>query len=128
MERADDVAFMSEWLSVDDEVALKQVLLHNERLISLNLEHGTPAAGWIGKAMHELDLPEGSLVALIRRNGQVIVPRGKTTLQADDQITIIGQAQDISQLYGIHGVEDHHATDELESAIVESESAPVKEI
>jgi len=35
-------------------------------------------------------MPEGTLMALIRRDGQILVPRGLTVLQDDDRLTLFG--------------------------------------
>ena len=43
-------------------------------------------------------MPEGCLVALIRRKGETIVPRGLTVLLEGDRLTIIGDTQGIEQL------------------------------
>ena len=43
-------------------------------------------------------MPEGSLVALIRRKGGTLVPRGNTILFEGDRLTIIGDAYGIRQL------------------------------
>ena len=43
-------------------------------------------------------MPEGSLVALIRRKGETIIPSGVTVLQAGDRLTIIGDAHGIEEL------------------------------
>jgi len=42
----------------------------------------------IGKPLRDIALPENSLVASILRNGQPIVPRGATVLQAGDRIIV----------------------------------------
>ena len=36
-------------------------------------------------------MPEGSLIAIIRREGKTIVPRGNTVLANGDRLTIIGE-------------------------------------
>ena len=43
-------------------------------------------------------MPEGCLVALIRRKGETIVPRGLTELVEGDRLTIIGDPQGIEKL------------------------------
>jgi Trk K+ transport system NAD-binding subunit len=43
-------------------------------------------------------MPEDCLVAVIRRRGETIVPRGLTVLLEGDRLTIIGDAQGIEQL------------------------------
>ena len=43
----------------------------------------------IGKTLQELDLPAGSLVIAIIRDGQVVVPRGQHRLQVSDRLIAI---------------------------------------
>ena len=43
-------------------------------------------------------MPEECLVALIRRKGETIVPRGLTELMEGDRLTIIGDPKGIEQL------------------------------
>ena len=45
-----------------------------------------------------LGFPEGCLVALIHRRGHMVVPRGSTVLEEDDQLTIIGDERGIRSL------------------------------
>ena len=52
----------------------------------------------IGNSLRNIRMPEGCLVALIRRKGETIVPRGLTKLMDGDRLTIIGDAQGIEQL------------------------------
>jgi len=43
----------------------------------------------VGRALKDIALPENSLVASILRDGQAIVPRGATVLQAGDRLVVI---------------------------------------
>ena len=47
----------------------------------------------IGKAIQELDLPAGSLVAAIIRNGQVVVPGGQDRLLVADRLIVIAHPE-----------------------------------
>jgi Trk K+ transport system NAD-binding subunit len=47
-------------------------------------------------------MPAGNLVALVRRNGQIHIPNGSTTLSEGDRITIIGDAAGINRLYELY--------------------------
>ncbi len=89
---------MSEWLMSPHEHELKETLLRDDRFLSLRLQSGTKTEPLIGKALRELHMPEGALVALIRRRGQSIVPRGNTVLREGDRLTIIGQPEGLSEL------------------------------
>jgi Trk K+ transport system NAD-binding subunit len=56
----------------------------------------------IDRRISDLNLPAGTLVALVRRNGQIHVPAGATTLQEGDRMTIIGSPAGIDRLYELY--------------------------
>lgn len=58
------------------------------------LERGSPA---IGKTLQELQLPSGSLIGCILREGQVIVPSGWSRLQVGDRLILISQPEHYGQ-------------------------------
>jgi Trk K+ transport system NAD-binding subunit len=47
----------------------------------------------VGKTIREIgpELPDGCLVALVARNGDIEVPEADFTLQAGDRITLLGR-------------------------------------
>ena len=51
-----------------------------------------------GLLLKDLRMPEGSLVALIRRRGETLVPRGSTVLHEWDRLTIIGEPLGLKEL------------------------------
>lgn len=91
--------FVTDWLHAADWHELKEILLHTEQLLTLWLAEGHPTELLIGHALRDIDWPEHVLVALVRRNGQEIVPDGGLVLEADDQIVIIGEEAGIEALY-----------------------------
>ncbi len=97
-ERVDDDGFMAAWLGARNEQVLKETLLAEERYFKLRLERGGPGAGFVGRALRELDLPEGVLIALVRRHGRFLVPRGSTVLEEGDRLTVIGGETEIARL------------------------------
>lgn len=97
--RIDEAQFMAEWLQAANEQELKEVLLRNDRYLSLVLSPENQTASLIGQALMHIQWPPGILVALIHRAGQIIVPSGKTVLEAGDRITILGDPESIRQLY-----------------------------
>ena len=52
-------------------------------------EHIGKKHKWKGKHLYELDLPSGTLVAMIRRNGTALVPRGSTLVEEEDTLAIL---------------------------------------
>jgi len=97
-EVADNDDFIPEWLGEKTHQDLKEILLRKERFLSLRLLSGTPAGEWIGKEVREIDAPEGSLIAIIHRDGEIVVPHGNTVLQDGDRLTIVGDRKGISEL------------------------------
>ncbi|MEO1692032.1 MAG: TrkA C-terminal domain-containing protein, partial [Cyanobacteria bacterium J06631_6] len=52
----------------------------------------------VGKTIDELQLPSGTLIGCILRQGEVIVPNGENDLQALDRLVVIGQPDSYGQL------------------------------
>jgi amino acid transporter len=95
--------FEAHWLDAGDEQEMKEALLRDERLLSLRLEPGNPADDLVGHRLRDLPLPHGALVALVRRDGQILVPDGETDLRVDDRLTIVGNPTAVSQVAGRYG-------------------------
>ena len=62
---------------------------------------------WVGKQIMELHLPHGVIVAMIRRNGSNIVPRGNVTLKDGDTLIL-----------GAEALKDDHHIDLKEIALL----------
>ena len=97
--RIDEAQFMAEWRKAGNEQELKEVLLRHDRYLSLSLNPENRTATFIGRALKELRLPHGTLIAIIHRDGQIIVPDGNTVLHAGDRVTVIGDPENIGHLY-----------------------------
>lgn len=82
---------METWLSASNHQELKEAVLRDERVLALTLEPGTPAAALIGLTLSEVNMPAGTLIALVSREAEVIVPWGATVLAEGDRLTIIGE-------------------------------------
>jgi len=50
--------------------------------------HLDPEDAWANRTISELELPIGTIVAAVKRNGRVIVPRGSTQLMVGDTLVI----------------------------------------
>ena len=88
--RVDDAHFMDEWLEATDAQQLREVLLRDDRFMSLYIERDSPSSELIRMKLKEIKMPEGSLIAMIRRNAEILVPDGNTVLHEGDRLTIIG--------------------------------------
>ena len=61
---------------------------------------GSPADG---KKLMELTMPEGSLIGLLDRGGEMLIPTGQTELQSGDKIIIFGTAASMEAALAIFG-------------------------
>jgi mannitol/fructose-specific phosphotransferase system IIA component (Ntr-type) len=98
----DDEKFIGNWLLVENEQEIKELLLREDRFLSLFLDSNSKTASLIGSVIRNLDLPEGSLIALIHRNGEILIPQGRTVLEELDRVTIISSPEGIQYLYDIY--------------------------
>ena len=95
----DSEEFLDRWLAARNEQELKELLLREDRYISLMVLQGTRTDEMIDRQIRDLDLPDGSLIALIHRRGEMLVPTGKTVLMDGDRLTIISYPKGIQELY-----------------------------
>jgi len=94
----DQDGFLTAWMEADDESDLTSVVLRTDHSLTITVSRVGPTAGWVDRALRDLSFPEGCLVALIRREGTTLVPRGDSVLRERDRLTIIGSREGINRL------------------------------
>jgi len=94
-ERVDDEGFMDAWQSAPMEQDLREMLLRDDRFLTIELNRGQKSGAYIGKAISALHIPEGALIALVRRGKDVLIARGTTQLLEGDRLTVIGDPDTI---------------------------------
>ena len=89
------------WLKLDQKEARKPSGFDDDlieryagRTSEIAVRPGSPAAG---KRIVDLNLPPASLVALIRRDGDFIIPRGDVTLLAGDEVVIAADQESLNE-------------------------------
>ncbi|MEM7227468.1 MAG: amino acid permease [Planctomycetota bacterium] len=102
--RVDEPSFADAWRDARDEHEIREVLLRDDRFVTLVADPNSRTSDMVGKFVRDLGLPEGTLVAVIRRAGSVLIPRGSTRIEAGDRVTIIGVPEDIQQLHEQYGL------------------------
>lgn len=90
--------FMEVWQAARSHEAIREVLLRDERYLSLVLDSGTPQGSLIGLKIRELGFPQGCLVAIIRRRTRTLIPRADMVLEVGDRLTVIGERAGIDTL------------------------------
>jgi len=96
--RIDRDDFDAAWRSAPNEMALREVFLRDDRYLSLRLTPSTESADWIDRQLFELGLPDGCLVAAIRRRSTTMVPRGATRLEEGDRLLLFGEPAALNQV------------------------------
>lgn len=94
-EMIDNQHFIERWKSASSETELREILLRDERFINIQISKDNTTRELIGKQIMEIDLPGESLITLLKRNGNIKIPHGQTTLKEHDELSIIGEVQDI---------------------------------
>ena len=66
-----------------------------QEMFEFTVPENSPAAG---KTLAELNFPPTLLVTMIRRNGQIIQPRGATEICSGDGVTVMGKTGELQKL------------------------------
>jgi amino acid transporter/mannitol/fructose-specific phosphotransferase system IIA component (Ntr-type) len=97
-EMVDHPKFLQRWLEMEDEAKLREMLLRDERFINLKIRRDNKTGEMIGKKIMEIDLPGESLIAILKREGEIKIPHGNTVIQEGDELSIIGEVADIEAI------------------------------
>lgn len=92
-------SLIQEEMSLGDMLTLLKLRRGNYSLVEEKIPASAKA---IGVAIKDLDLPDSCVIAAIIRDGKVIVPRGVTTFQIEDEvlaITDMSGAEKLSNLF-----------------------------
>ena len=91
--RAGQDDFLEMWLSANDEQRMQGDPAPRRALPHARGRPGEEDEPLIERAIRELGLPDGCLVAVVRRGGRLIVPGGDTVLRAGDRLAVIGDEE-----------------------------------
>ncbi|HKL17882.1 MAG TPA: amino acid permease [Halalkalibaculum sp.] len=91
-------SFLKRWLNAESEKELREILMSDEHFIHVSVDDNRYLKDQIGLKIGEIRLPGESLIAIIYRHGDLIIPHGNTELEPGDELSIIGQPEDIRTL------------------------------
>jgi Trk K+ transport system NAD-binding subunit len=57
----------------------------------------------IARKLRDVQWPRGTLVALVRREGEILIPSGDTSLAAGDRLSIVGESDGIQAVRTRYG-------------------------
>ncbi len=88
-------SLIQEEMSLGDMITLVKLRKGNYSLVEEKIAHGAPA---IGFAIKDLALPERCVIAAIVRKGEVMIPRGVSVIEEDDEILAVTDMEGAHQL------------------------------
>lgn len=97
-ERVEDETFAQAWRRLRNPHNLKQALLRASRFLELLIRSDQATGELVGKRVLEVDVPPGAFVAMLRRGDDLFEPKGATTLEDGDYLTLIGEPAAIDRL------------------------------
>jgi trk system potassium uptake protein TrkA len=103
LNQADLIAHLiAEEMSLGDMMTLLKLRKGQYALVEEKV-HATAVAA--GKAVRDLSLPADCILAVIIRQGQLLIPRGDTVLQPADEVLAVVHASQTGQLAALLGPE-----------------------
>ncbi|MBO6574387.1 MAG: amino acid permease [Rhodothermales bacterium] len=96
--RIDEEEFIGHWIDAPNGAHAKELLMRDARFMTILLRSMDATAEMVGREVREVQWPEECLVAVVRRGGRTLVPRGGTKLEEGDRVTIIGEPIALSEL------------------------------
>jgi len=97
-EMVDTRHFMQRWLSASNERELREIMLRDEHFINLYISKDNSTSSMIGKEIKNIMLPGDSLIAIVERGGELVIPHGDTVIREGDKISVIGSNEAIDQV------------------------------
>jgi trk system potassium uptake protein TrkA len=92
---------IEEEMSMGDMMTLLKLRRGDYSLVEEKIPSGARA---VGIAIKDMNLPENCVIAAIIRQGKVILPRGVTVLEADDEVLAVTDGAGAEQLAALFSV------------------------
>ena len=90
--------FAERWLQASDDKALNAILMRDDHFYHGPIETLPFLVEQLGRPVGELDLPPSCIIAIVERDGELIIPTPDVRLLAFDGVAIIGDPADIQLL------------------------------
>ena len=88
-------SLIEEEMSLGDMMTLLKIRRGRYLLVEEKIPAGAPA---LGKAIKDLPLPHNCVIATIIRRGEIVVPRGVTTLEVGDEVLAVVDPEGAAEL------------------------------
>lgn len=98
-----DPDFMANWLAATNPHSLREALLREEHSAQVQVTADGASSRLQNRRLADVEFPQGTLVALVRRGADGFVPDGHTVFKEGDRLTIIGDPGGVSAVARRYG-------------------------
>ena len=90
--------FEMRWLASESEREMNEVLMRDDHFLHGPVSHYPSLVKQAGRKIADVILPASCLIAMIERDGQILVATPETELFETDEVAIIGEPSDLQDL------------------------------
>ncbi|MEM9055479.1 MAG: amino acid permease, partial [Pseudomonadota bacterium] len=90
--------FDRRWLAANSDKDMNEILMRDDHFLHAPISDFPYLEEHVGKPLADFDLPESCLIAIIERDGQIIIAAPKEVLQPGDLVAVIGEPDDLARL------------------------------
>lgn len=90
--------FEARWLAAETEKDMNEVLMRDDHFLHGPVSQFPRLLQQAGNTISEIELPASCLIAMIERDGDIIVATPEITLLESDEVAIIGEPTDLQDL------------------------------
>ena len=106
--------FETRWLAAETERGMNEVLMRDDHFLHGPLSDYPSLAAQAGQKISEVTLPATCLIAMIERDGNIIVATPETHLLETDEVAIIGEPDDLHALRTLPALKEKEKEEERE--------------
>lgn len=90
--------FDQRWLAATRERDMNEILMRDDHFLHGPVAQFPALSEQAGKSIGEIELPQSCLIAMIERDGQIIIATPDAVLLSNDEVAIIGEPGDLGRL------------------------------
>ncbi len=91
--RAENIDFAGAWRELESDRSVRNSFLRTGKVTEYVIE----SEKLVDKPLREFQIHEDCLIAVINRNGDMVMPHGHTTLKMGDRLTLIGKQEAVDE-------------------------------
>lgn len=93
--------FEERWMSAGENKDLREILMRDNHFLHKKIEDIPYLQDHIGKTIKEITLPGTCIIALLEREGDMVIAAPNVILNAGDELALIGEEKDLQKLLSL---------------------------